>query len=146
MATAPVADPSLFFKLVRVVNLTARPFHERVGQQHALTLNEWRVMAVLASHPGSTATAVAELTGMDKMPVSRALTGLKRHQRLHRHDDPTDQRSSRLYLSTIGKALYAVVSVEAQLREAELFAGVAPADLAHLNTTLDQLVAPVSHR
>jgi very-short-patch-repair endonuclease len=44
---ATPADPSLFFKLVRVVNLTARPFQARVGQQHALTLNEWRVMAVL---------------------------------------------------------------------------------------------------
>jgi hypothetical protein len=31
-------DP-LFFKLVRVVNLTARPFHERVGREHHLTLN-----------------------------------------------------------------------------------------------------------
>ena len=71
-------DP-LFLKLVRVVNLTARPFQQRVGRAHQLTLNEWRVMAALGSHTGSTATEVADLTGLDKMAVSRALTGLKRH-------------------------------------------------------------------
>ena len=68
-------DP-LFLQLVRVVNLTARPFQQRVGRAHQLTLNEWRVMAALGSHTGSTATEVADLTGLDKMAVSRALTGL----------------------------------------------------------------------
>ena len=46
-------DGELFFKLVRVVNLTARPFVETLARRHRLSLNEWRVMIVLASHPGS---------------------------------------------------------------------------------------------
>ncbi|OUM04434.1 MarR family winged helix-turn-helix transcriptional regulator [Variovorax sp. JS1663] len=134
-------EDSVFFKLVRVVNLTARPFQQRVGRVHQLTLNEWRAMAVLGTRPGITATQLAELTGLDKMSVSRALAGLKRHKRLHRHEDPTDQRCSRLYLSSAGKTLFAAVSVEAKAREAELFAGVAAADLEHLNATLDRLIA-----
>ena len=32
-----LASDSLFFKLVRVVNLTARPFSESIGQAHHLT-------------------------------------------------------------------------------------------------------------
>ena len=57
-ASAPVvvAD-SIFFKLVRVVNLTARPFVESIGKAHRLTLNEWRVMLVLAAHPGVAASS-----------------------------------------------------------------------------------------
>ena len=116
-------DP-LFFKLVRVVNLTARPFQQRVGRQHQLTLNEWRAMAVLGERPGLTATQVADATGLDKMAVSRALAGLKRHKRLQRHDDPTDQRRSRLYLTAAGKTLFATVSALGREREAQLFAGV----------------------
>ncbi|MGJ7510505.1 MarR family winged helix-turn-helix transcriptional regulator [Variovorax sp. GT1P44] len=141
--TAGLKD-SVFFKLVRVVNLTARPFQQRVGEQHQLTLNEWRTMAVLGAHPGLTATQVADLTGLDKMAVSRALAGLQRHKRLHRHEDPTDLRRNRLYLSSIGKDLYATVSAQAREREAELFAGVAMEELRAMNATLDKLVASVS--
>ncbi|AMM24301.1 MarR family winged helix-turn-helix transcriptional regulator [Variovorax sp. PAMC 28711] len=134
---------SVFFKLVRVVNLTARPFQQRVGRQHQLTLNEWRTLAVLAAEPGITATQVSDLTGLDKMAVSRALTGLKQHKRVQRHDDPTDQRRSRLYLTAAGKALFEVASAEAQAREAELFAGVDTAELARLGATLDKLIAAI---
>ena len=133
-------DP-LFFKLVRVVNLTARPFQERVGRQHQLTLNEWRTMAVLGAQPGLTATQVADATGLPKMAVSRALGGLTRRRRLQRHDDPTDQRKSRLYLTSSGRALYQEVGVLGRERESELFAGVAPDELARMDLTLDKLIA-----
>ena len=135
---------SVFFKLVRVVNLAARPFQQRVGRQHQLTLNEWRTMAALGAQPGLTATQVADLTGLDKMAVSRALAGLQRNKRLHRHEDPTDLRRSRLYLSNVGKALYATVMVQAREREAELFAGVAADELQKLDATLDKLMASVA--
>lgn len=135
---------SLFFKLVRVVNLTARPFQQRVGRAHQLTLNEWRAMAVLAAHPGSTGAQVAELTGLDKMSVSRAVAGLKRRKRVQGHDDPTDQRCQRLYLTTAGKTLVTIVGAEATLREAELFAEVDADERARLEATLDRLIASIT--
>ncbi len=134
-------DSSLFFKLVRVVNLTARPFFESVGRQHKLSLNEWRVMVVLASHPGVAATDVADSTGLDKMSVSRALTSLGRSERVLREGDPADLRKSRLFLSATGKRLFARIGAQATRREAELFGSASPAELALLNTTLDKLIA-----
>lgn len=135
---------SLFFKLVRVVNLTARPFQQQVGQAHQLKLNEWRVMAVLGQQPGSTATRIVEQTGLDKMSVSRALGGLKRARRLQAHEDPTDQRRSRLYLTEAGKALFAIVSEQARQREARLFSGIDAQERAQLGATLDKLIVAVS--
>ena len=88
---------------------------------------------------------VADLTGLDKMAVSRALTGLKRHKRVQRHDDPTDQRSSRLYLTRIGRDLFSLVNAQAHAREAELFGGVSADELAQLGATLDKLVAAVAN-
>ncbi|RYF62160.1 MAG: MarR family transcriptional regulator [Comamonadaceae bacterium] len=126
--------------MVRVVNLTARPFQQRVGRQHQLTLNEWRAMSVLGAHPGFTATQVAEQTGLDKMSVSRALSGLKRARRLQAHDDPTDQRRSRLYLTAAGKDLFGTVQALGLQREAELFAGVDAEELARMSATLDKLI------
>ena len=135
-------DP-LFFKLVRVVNLTARPFHEKVGREHHLTLNEWRAMAVLGAQPGLHATQIADLTGLDKMAVSRALAGLGRHGRVQRHDDPADRRRGRLYLTAAGKALHETVGALGRQREAVLFQGVNAGELARLDATLDKLIAAV---
>ena len=133
-------DSSLFFKLVRVVNLTARPFQAGMGKAHQLTLSEWRVMVVLASHPGCAATDVAEATGLDKMSVSRALSGLRRLDRVLLRSDAEDQRRSKVYLSAAGSKLFARIGGHAMQREAELFAGVSPEELKAMGATLDKLV------
>ena len=133
-------DSSLIFKLVRVVNLTARPFLAGLGQTHRLTLNEWRVMVVLASHPGSAATEIAEATGLDKMSVSRALSGLRQQARVLLRSDSNDQRRSHVALSAAGRKLFALIGGHAMEREAELFNGVSAQELAAMGSTLDKLV------
>jgi DNA-binding MarR family transcriptional regulator len=100
-------------------------------------------MAVLGTQPGLTATQIAELTGLDKMAVSRALAGLKRRKRAQCHDDPTDRRRSRIYLTAAGKALHQSVSVLGRQREAALFEGIEPDELIRLDATLDKLIAAV---
>ena len=62
-SAAGALDDSVFFKLVRVVNLTARPFNEGIGRQHGLSLSDWRVMTVVGCHPGTTASEVCARTG-----------------------------------------------------------------------------------
>jgi DNA-binding MarR family transcriptional regulator len=135
------ADSSLFFKLVRVVNLTARPFVETFSRQHRLTLNEWRTMVVLAGHPGVAAREVTDRTGLDKMSVSRALNGLERNGRLVRAPDPQDARRTRLWLSESGKALFEAIGASAMRREQELFAGVSAEERKRLVATMDKLIA-----
>jgi len=137
--TLPV-DSSLFFKLVRVVNLTARPFSETVGKDNELSLNEWRAMVVLASHPGVAAAEIAEATGLDKMAVSRAIAGLDRAGRLRREPDPNDQRRSLLFLSAQGQRVFTRVGRTAKRREAELFSALGPTDAELLNAALDKLL------
>jgi DNA-binding MarR family transcriptional regulator len=137
-------DSSLFFKLTRVVNLTARPFVETLSRTHHLTLNEWRTMVVLASHPGVAARDVAEATGLDKMSVSRALASLERQGRLQREPDPADARSARLALSADGQALYRTIGTLAAVREAQLFSGISAAEQATMGATIDRLIAALS--
>ena len=135
----PMED-SIFFKLVRVVNLTARPFVETIGRAHRLTLNEWRVMLVLASHPGGAAQDVVVHTGLDKMTVSRALAGLDRRGRLVRREDPRDKRRALLTLSAAGRRVYEQIGVGGKAREQQLFASLSPLDQAQLGRTLDTLI------
>jgi len=137
-------DHSLFFKLVRVVNLTARPFVEQLSRPHRLTLNEWRAMVVLASHPGVAAREVADHTGLDKMSVSRALAGLVREGRVERATDPADARRMRLWLSPAGLALFRTIGRSGMQRERILFAGIAAAEQAQLHATVDRLLERLS--
>jgi DNA-binding MarR family transcriptional regulator len=142
----PVDSDSLFFKLVRVVNLTARPFNEQIGKAHKLTLNEWRAMVVIASHPGVAAADIAESTGLDKMAVSRAIAGLDAAGRLLKKQDRSDQRRSRLLLSAEGQRVFANVGRMARRREAELYAGLEPGERERLGGALDKLIAAVHQR
>jgi DNA-binding MarR family transcriptional regulator len=134
-------DESIFFKLVRVVNLTARPFVESIGRGHRLTLNEWRAMLVLASHPGSAAQDVVAHTGLDKMTVSRALAGLQRRGRLVRREDPDDKRRALLTLSAAGRRVYQQIGVSGKAREQQLFAALSADDQEQLGRTLDTLIS-----
>jgi DNA-binding MarR family transcriptional regulator len=134
-------DSSVFFKLVRVVNLTARPFVETLSHRHQLTLNEWRAMVVLANHPGVAASEVAHLTGLDKMSVSRAVAGLVRHGRLRKASDAADARRTLLRLSDEGLALFRTVGRQAGAREKQLFGGVSALELRQLDAIADRLLA-----
>lgn len=133
-------DDSVFFKLVRVVNLTARPFNEGLGRRHDLSLNDWRVMMVLGSHPGSTASEVCQRTGMDKMSVSRAIAALARRRRVTRKADPADGRRTLVWLSSAGQRLFETLSIAARERERQVFRGVGAQEQARLGATLDRLI------
>ena len=133
-------DDSIFFRLVRVVNLTARPFSESIGKAHQLTLNEWRALLVLANHPGVAASEVAVLTGLDKMSVSRALAGLMRRSRVLRRVDGDDKRRMLLRLSAAGERLYERIGAPAKERERRLFRGIGAAEQEQLGNTLDRLI------
>jgi DNA-binding MarR family transcriptional regulator len=136
----PTVDDSVFFKLVRVVNLTAQPFTQSIGKVHRLSLNEWRVLLVLATHAGASASEVAERSGLDKMSVSRAVAALVRRGRVLRQPDAADGRRWRLRLSAEGERLYRRIGEPARERERLLFRGIDSDEQAALSRTLDRLI------
>jgi DNA-binding MarR family transcriptional regulator len=133
-------DSSVFFKLVRVVNLTARPFSESIGKAHRLSLNEWRVLLVLANHSGVAASEVTALTGLDKMSVSRAIAALVRQGRVVRKVDVADRRRMLLRLSAEGERVYERIGTPAKVRERDLFHGIGAQEQERLSRTLDRLI------
>jgi DNA-binding MarR family transcriptional regulator len=141
-ANLPI-DSSLFFKLVRLVNLTARPFVENLSRSHALSLNEWRTMVVLASHPGVAAREVADYTGLDKMSVSRAIAALGQHRRITKTPDPSDARRVQLRLNAAGRKLFETIGQRAGAREAQLFSGLSESEHTRLAQAVDKLTAAI---
>ena len=133
-------ESSTFFKLLRLVNMTAKPFGRLYERRHHLSLTEWRVMLTLASTPGLSAVDVSDLLGLDKMAVSRAVRGLEGRGRIERRPDPEDGRRARLTLTAEGWELYRAIAPSGRGREEALLSGLSSAERATLDRLLEKLL------
>ena len=128
------------FRLLLLVNLTARPFASLFERRHQLSLVEWRTMLTLAAEPDLPAAAVADRLGLDKMAVSRAVAGLERRGRVRRLPDPADGRRALLALTDAGWALYRLIAPFGRDRENALLAELDEAERVQLDRILGKLI------
>jgi len=134
-------EKSPFFRLLLLVNLTARPFSRLYERRFRITLAEWRVMLALAERPGISASELGELLGLEKMTVSRAVRSLEVHGRLARVPDAQDMRRSTLRLTKAGLELHDLISPAARARAEQLLSALTARERATLDAVLDKLVA-----
>ncbi|HEY5805326.1 MAG TPA: MarR family winged helix-turn-helix transcriptional regulator [Lysobacter sp.] len=119
----------------RVSGTIARIYTERF----ALSITEWRVMAVLGRYPDLSANEVAQRTAMDKVAVSRAVARLLDAGRLQREIHGDDRRRSVLRLSDAGYGIYDEVAPLALEFERRLLQGIDGAERDVLFRLLDRL-------
>lgn len=127
---------SLFYQLWVVTNLTARPFGVSFGKRLHINLTDWRILLTVADAPGTSAQALAEYCGLDKMSVSRAVCNLEAQGRLVREGSESDRRMRHLYLTEAGWSIYNAIVVSAMAREAELFKALTAAELRRFQALL----------
>lgn len=102
-----------------VSNAIAQGYKGRFG----LSIPDWRVMAVLARFPGSSAQELVRWTGMDKVAVSRGVSRLLERGLVQRDVAAEDRRRSQLRLSDAGCEVYREIVPVAQDYESQLLAG-----------------------
>jgi len=119
----------------RVSNSIARAYSERF----ALSITEWRVIAVLGRYPDLSANEVAQRTAMDKVAVSRAVAKLIESGRLQRETHDDDRRRSVLKLSEAGFKIYDEIVPFALAFERRLLAGIDGSERELLFRLLDKL-------
>ena len=118
-----------------ISNAIADLYRDRFG----LGIPDWRVMAVLARFPGSSAQQLVERTRMDKVAVSRAVARLSERGLLTRAMSDEDRRRSRLELSEAGRGVYREIVPLARDYEAQLLSRIDAGDRALLTDMLLQL-------
>lgn len=82
---------------------------ERAYAHHALTVPQWRVIAVLGEADALSQRELVDRTRMDKLTVSRAARTLETRRLVLRRDDASDGRTLRLSLSAQGRRIYGEV-------------------------------------
>ena len=135
-----LADDALVYRLLRLVNLLAKPFAQLHGERYKLSLQEWRIMLALAAHPGATATEISDWTGVHLMNVSRSIARLLRMKRVVREVDPADRRRGLLRLSPTGDRLFREIAPSAQSRELVLREALSAAEMRSLRQMLDKVI------
>jgi len=119
----------------RVSNAIARHYSDRF----ALSIPEWRVMAVLGQVSGLSARDVARRTEMDKVQVSRAVAQLVEAGRVHRRPDDADGRVSRLGLTARGRTIYGQIVPLALDLEEQFLSALGPKERAAFNRLIAKL-------
>lgn len=123
-----------------LLSVTSNAVSGRVAEayraQFGLRIPEWRVMAVLGDAGSQTQRELTQATLMDKVAVNRACKGLEDRGLAVRTANARDGRSHHLDLTGEGRAMHARIMPLALAIEAQLFAGLSPAEQTALRGLL----------
>lgn len=127
--TQLVLDRFLPYRLSITSNLVSDRIARIYEALFALTIPEWRLIAVIAEVASITQAEIGEQTRMDKVTVSRAAIALVERGLLVRAPNPADKRSHHLSLTPAGRDLYASVAPKALELENRIFARFTQAEI-----------------
>lgn len=121
--TAPVLQLERYlpYRLSILSNRISNLISATYSSKFALSITEWRIMAVLGEYPDISADQVSNKTQIEKSILSRAINKLLQRQLLLREFDAADRRRSILCLTATGLSVYReVVPVSYDCEEALL--------------------------
>ena len=128
------------FKLNRLVGI-----NELAGQRWSktlfdLSLNEWRMLALVQSNPALRAGDLAELMLMDKSQLSRLSRALIEKQLIKSMPDNEDARAIVLGITSKGQMLYEEILVEVLSANERVLAVLSAEEVLVFDGLLDRLI------
>jgi len=94
------------YRLAILSNRISGMIAETYKDKFALSVTEWRIMAVLGEYPGASADEVSVKIQIEKSIVSRSLQKLLKRHLVKREVDRADRRRQNLALTKTGKDVY----------------------------------------
>jgi DNA-binding MarR family transcriptional regulator len=142
--TSLTLEQFLPYRLSVLSNTISRAIAEAYAERYDLSINEWRVMAIVGRYPGLSAGDVAERAAMDKVAVSRAVARLLAAGRLKRRVAQDDRRRSVLALSAAGGRIYDRITPVLLQYEKTLLDSLSDRDRRQLDRILSRLTEQAS--
>jgi DNA-binding MarR family transcriptional regulator len=126
-------------KLIVAANFLRRGAMLRYRRLVGLPWVEYGIVAVLGRRKPITVAGLAELLGMDKAQLSRALSNLARRKLVARSANPGDSREVLVALTGAGLATHEVMVRAGFERNAYLLANLSSQQISELDGVLEEL-------
>lgn len=144
MSSPPQAlelEKFLPYRLSILAQIVSESLHDLYAGPFGLSVTQWRVMAALGRFAPLTASDVGQRIVMDKVAVSRAVTGLMKRGLVERATDRNDRRRASLRLSARGRAMHARIVPLALDYEGRLWAVLSTEERQAFDALSDRLFA-----
>jgi DNA-binding MarR family transcriptional regulator len=118
---------------------------EPVLRAHGVQMWDYVVLSALEDGPSSTQAELAASVRRDKTRLIPILDRLEARELLRRTPDPADRRNRVVAMTDTGRELLASCRAEIRRLEAELLAGIEPAERSVFVDVLERLADDVRH-
>jgi len=106
---------------------------------HDLTIQDWRVLALLQQTDGLRLSDVALHSSIEISTLSRLVSGMEARELIQRSRDTQDARALAIRLLPLGRSLVEKLLPAARQLELEALAGISESDKARLKLLLNQM-------
>ena len=134
-------DRHAAFQVVALANRISASASRAYMRHFGVGVMEWRALALMAVNPAVSANQIANISGVDKSAVSRAIQALVRRGHVVSREDRSDNRRALLDLTPEGLALHDRVVAASLAREKLLLTGLSDQEQATLFKLLKRLDA-----
>ncbi|PCI34219.1 MAG: hypothetical protein COB54_00015 [Alphaproteobacteria bacterium] len=135
-------DNSLLFKMVRMTNHMSQNYEHSPAREQGLSVKDWRIVLIIASHHGTSAAAMSKFSGYDQMSVGRTVRKLERLSWIYLKANPSDHREIFLFLTEDGEKSYRDLAQRINEYEQEILSVFTPSQ----QKTLDKLLTILSEK
>lgn len=130
----------MLHQMLKLTNRLMAPFSTHLADRYKISLNEFRLLMVIGGMGVTASHEVAELTGVNVMSVSRAVSALERHGRISVTTDPSNRRRKQLTLTEEGQRLYEIMRPQSAKVADYMFSGLNTDEVNMLDSILDKLI------
>ncbi len=127
------------YRLSLLSNKVSETVAKTYKDKFAISITEWRIMAVLGEYPGISADEVSLKTHIEKSLISRAISKLLKRKLLCRNISEDDKRRSELVLSNTGYEVYEEIVPLSLEYERKFLATLSQQEQEVLSSLIDRL-------
>ncbi|VVN65522.1 MarR family winged helix-turn-helix transcriptional regulator [Pseudomonas fluorescens] len=144
---AVVAEPEIAMdmrdlfsvQLQRLAGLSSRIAAMTIPQHFAITVLEWRTLAILDYLNQAPLVQVAKHASVLKSQMSRIVTNLTKRELIERQPNPEDGRSALLCLTAEGRAMVHRILDDSQERNERMLNGLSASELKQLRGLMQRV-------
>jgi DNA-binding MarR family transcriptional regulator len=134
------AEVVLLHCLLKLTNRLMAPFSTHLSHRYKISVNEFRLLMTVGALGKTASHEVADLTGVNAMSISRAVSALQKHGRIEVERDEGNKRRKWLSLTDEGRRLYEIMRPQTETVAHYLFGKLEQGELEGFASTVERLI------